>query len=60
MTSRVIVNVRGLSVFFRNIVKSILVPATPRMILTASFNVMPLTGLSSSFITRSPDFKPTL
>ena len=43
---------------FREIISSTLVLGSPRMRLTASLRVRPLTGVSSILLIRSPDLSP--
>src|SRR6185369_12412848 len=58
MTARFNVNTSGLVSPLRAIVSVIGVSGLPRICLTASFRVMPLTKVSSSFTIRSPALMP--
>ena len=60
MMARTNVNVSGLGSFLRNTVSTIGVSGLPRIFLTASLSDMPRTCVSSSFVIRSPLFKPAL
>ncbi len=60
MMARVIVTINGAVSPLRVMVSVIWVFGLPRMRFTASFSVMPFTGVSSSLMIRSPGLMPAL